>query len=102
MPFLNFPNAGGPPDRLNAAGGAGAARDCARRQRLAQARRAATSATRNSDDPRRAEEAHENEAKLKREIESIGDDRRKFNQQLIDTAARVTTSRSVSPRRRSA
>ena len=32
----------------------------------------------------------DNEAKLKREIESIGDDRRKFNQQLIDTAARVT------------
>jgi septal ring factor EnvC (AmiA/AmiB activator) len=31
----------------------------------------------------------ENEAKLKREIESIGDDRRKFNQQLIDAAARV-------------
>ena len=31
----------------------------------------------------------ENEAKLKREIESIGDDRRKFNQQLIDTASRV-------------
>ena len=29
------------------------------------------------------------EAKLKREIESIGDDRRKLNQQLIDTAARV-------------
>ncbi len=33
--------------------------------------------------------ALENEAKLKREIESIGDDRRKFNQQLIETAARV-------------
>src|SRR5262245_16967316 len=33
--------------------------------------------------------ALENEAKLKREIESIGDDRRKLNQQLIDTAARV-------------
>ena len=32
----------------------------------------------------------DNEAKLKREIESISDDRRKFNQQLIDTAARVT------------
>jgi septal ring factor EnvC (AmiA/AmiB activator) len=31
----------------------------------------------------------ENEAKLKREIEQIGDDRRKFNQQIIDTAARV-------------
>src|SRR6266436_140872 len=31
----------------------------------------------------------ENEARLKREIESIGDDRRKFNQQLIDTASRV-------------
>jgi murein hydrolase activator len=31
----------------------------------------------------------ENEAKLKREIESIGDDRRKFNQQIIDTASRV-------------
>src|SRR6476646_6864980 len=31
----------------------------------------------------------ENEAKLKREIESIGDDRRKFNQQIIETAARV-------------
>ena len=35
--------------------------------------------------------ALENEAKLKREIESIGDDRRKFNQQLIDTAARVVS-----------
>src|SRR5215831_8843193 len=31
----------------------------------------------------------ENEGRLKREIESIGDDRRKFNQQIIDTAARV-------------
>jgi len=31
----------------------------------------------------------ENEARLKREIESIGDDRRKFNQQIIDTASRV-------------
>jgi septal ring factor EnvC (AmiA/AmiB activator) len=31
----------------------------------------------------------ENEARLKREIESIGDDRRKFNEQLIGTAARV-------------
>ena len=35
----------------------------------------------------------ENEAKLKREIESIGDDRRKLNQQLIDTAARVRQRR---------
>ena len=33
--------------------------------------------------------ASENEAKLKREIEAIGDDRRKFNQQIIDAAARV-------------
>jgi septal ring factor EnvC (AmiA/AmiB activator) len=32
----------------------------------------------------------DNEAKLKREIDSIGDDRRKFNQQLIETAARVS------------
>jgi murein hydrolase activator len=32
----------------------------------------------------------ENEARLKREIESIGDDRRKLNQQLIESAARVT------------
>jgi septal ring factor EnvC (AmiA/AmiB activator) len=31
----------------------------------------------------------ENEAKLKREIESIGDDRRKFKEQIIATAARV-------------
>ena len=31
----------------------------------------------------------ENEAKLKREIELIGDDRRKFNEQIIETAARV-------------
>jgi septal ring factor EnvC (AmiA/AmiB activator) len=31
----------------------------------------------------------ENEAKLKREIESIGDDRRKLNTQLIEAAARV-------------
>jgi septal ring factor EnvC (AmiA/AmiB activator) len=33
--------------------------------------------------------ALDNEARLKREIESIGDDRRKFNQQIIDTASRV-------------
>src|SRR6516162_8502901 len=33
----------------------------------------------------------ENEARLKREIESIGDDRRKFNQQIIDTASRVVS-----------
>ena len=33
--------------------------------------------------------ALENEARLKREVESIGDDRRKLNQQLIDVAARV-------------
>jgi len=33
--------------------------------------------------------AIENEAKLKREIAAIGDDRRKLNQQLIDTVARV-------------
>ena len=33
--------------------------------------------------------ALENEARLKREIESVGDDRRRFNQQLIDTASRV-------------
>ncbi|MGA7489242.1 MAG: peptidoglycan DD-metalloendopeptidase family protein [Xanthobacteraceae bacterium] len=31
----------------------------------------------------------ENEAKLKREIESIADDRRKFNQRIIETAAGV-------------
>jgi murein hydrolase activator len=31
----------------------------------------------------------EKEAKLKREIELMGDDRRKFNQQIIETAARV-------------
>jgi murein hydrolase activator len=35
--------------------------------------------------------AAENEAKLKLEIESLGDDRRALNQQLIDTAARVRT-----------
>ena len=39
--------------------------------------------------------------RLKREIESIGDDRRKLNQQLIDTAARVAASRTASPRPRS-
>src|SRR5262245_1646725 len=33
----------------------------------------------------------EREAALKREIESIGDDRRKFNQQIIDIAARVVS-----------
>jgi septal ring factor EnvC (AmiA/AmiB activator) len=33
--------------------------------------------------------ALENEAKLKREIEAIGDDRRKLNAQLIEAAARV-------------
>jgi septal ring factor EnvC (AmiA/AmiB activator) len=33
--------------------------------------------------------AMENEIKLKREIEAIGNDRRQLNQQLIDTAARI-------------
>jgi septal ring factor EnvC (AmiA/AmiB activator) len=33
--------------------------------------------------------AIEAEAKLRRDIESIGDDRRKLNQQLIDTASRI-------------
>jgi murein hydrolase activator len=33
--------------------------------------------------------AAENEARLKQEIEAIGNDRRKFNQQLIDTASRI-------------
>src|SRR5215831_7757519 len=33
----------------------------------------------------------ENEARLKREIESIGDDRRKFNERIIDTASRVVS-----------
>ena len=47
--------------------------------RARNSRRCAPSSSRRSD----------NEAKLKREIESIGDDRRKLNQQLIDTAARV-------------
>src|SRR5215510_12625258 len=35
--------------------------------------------------------ALENEARLKREIDAIGDDRRKFNQQIIDTASRVVS-----------
>jgi septal ring factor EnvC (AmiA/AmiB activator) len=35
--------------------------------------------------------AQENEARLRQEIESIAADRRKFNQQIIDTAARVVT-----------
>ncbi len=34
-------------------------------------------------------QARENEAKLRQEIESIGEDRRKLNQQLLDTASRV-------------
>src|SRR5947209_952360 len=33
--------------------------------------------------------AAETEARLQREIESLGEDRRAFNQQMIDTAARV-------------
>jgi septal ring factor EnvC (AmiA/AmiB activator) len=32
----------------------------------------------------------ENEAKLKREIDLMGDDRRKFNQQIVETASRVS------------
>jgi septal ring factor EnvC (AmiA/AmiB activator) len=35
--------------------------------------------------------AVENEAKLKRDIASIGDDRRKLNQQLIETTGRIRT-----------
>lgn len=37
----------------------------------------------------RERELAENQAKLKREIEALGDDRRALNQQLIDTAAHV-------------
>jgi septal ring factor EnvC (AmiA/AmiB activator) len=37
----------------------------------------------------RERESAETQAKLRREIESLGDDRRALNQQLIDTAARV-------------
>ena len=37
----------------------------------------------------RERESAENQAKLKREIEALGDDRRALNQQLIDTAAHV-------------
>jgi murein hydrolase activator len=33
--------------------------------------------------------AQENETRLRREIEALADDRRKFNQQIIDTATRV-------------
>src|SRR5262247_431323 len=33
--------------------------------------------------------AVESEARLKREIETLGEDRRKFNQQIIETTARV-------------
>ena len=56
----------------------------------AKSRCAASSATRNSkrSAPSRTKAA-ENEAKLKREIDAIGDDRRKLNQPLIDAAARV-------------
>src|SRR5581483_6467798 len=36
-------------------------------------------------------QARENEAKLRQEIESIGEDRRKLNQQLLDVASRVRT-----------
>ena len=35
--------------------------------------------------------AQENEARLRREIETLADDRRKFNQQIIDTASRVVS-----------
>ena len=35
--------------------------------------------------------AMENEIKLRREVEAIGNDRRQLNQQLIDTAARIRT-----------
>lgn len=39
-------------------------------------------------------QAAETEAKLKRELESIGDDRRKLNQALIDTATRLRSVES--------
>ena len=57
-------------------------------------RRADTEAIKQRDqelDAVRADErvSAENQAKLRREIETIGEDRRTLNQQLIDTAARV-------------
>jgi septal ring factor EnvC (AmiA/AmiB activator) len=37
----------------------------------------------------RQRDAAENQAKLRRQIQALGEDRRKLNQQLIDTAARI-------------
>ena len=62
------------------------------RQGLAQARRASAARQGTADHPQRAEEgARERESNLRRELDQIGDDRRKLNRQLIDVAARVRT-----------
>ncbi len=92
VPYLNFPppfsSAPPPADPAPAAEPAPAAASSA------PAGPASLDALRQRDQELaaiRAEQRRtlENEAKLKREIEVIGDDRRKFNGQLIDTAARV-------------
>ena len=46
--------------------------------------------------------AIENEKKLRAEIDALGEDRRKFNQALIDGAARVQGYREAADRERNA
>ena len=60
-----------------------------RRPRHRPTRIPSSSATRTRRAPRQGARIGESQAKLRREIEAIGDDRRALNQQLIDCAARV-------------
>jgi septal ring factor EnvC (AmiA/AmiB activator) len=81
VPYLNNPLAVPPtaPDGGSAAGNPAGAEANVQKQREQEL------ATLRAEQRK----ALENEARLKREIDSLGDDRRKLNQQLIDAAAGV-------------
>ena len=93
VPYLNFPNTGvpeapapaAPPAAAPAAKSAPAAKGSPKLDALQQ-RDKELQIIRSEQ-----KKARERESNLRREIDQIGDDRRKLNRQLIDIAARVRT-----------
>lgn len=79
VPFINFPNTGSAPTGSVTPAAKGSPKLNAIEQRDQELQ-----AIRNEQ-----KKARELESKLQREIEQIGDDRRKLNRQIIDVATRV-------------
>ena len=88
VPYINFPNAGVPETPVPAAPAAkGSTADKGSPKLDALQQRDKELQTIRSEQKK----ARERESNLRREIDQIGDDRRKLNRQLIDVAARVRT-----------